>query len=273
MDWAIYFIIVSQIVVLYWFAAPINARLTYHVFLGRNPQYCIENEAFLRRFPPPRFSIWLAYAMGAGWIGVSIYALFLKPSNGLLVVGLVAPMLCWIVLCFGYIGVEYHRMFKKIPLPGIRRASLGRRSLRDYMNPMWAYLAYAAIFLIAVIYVIGYLSGRIPVHVAIGRMAGLAIIAVVGSLCLLYSIRRKHQPIDDELGPIYRKIEVVGVIPLMLMAVPIGGWRILQDFYGVQLFTDLAFFAVSSVLLQAGLLVCIRHPAVTRLVSESRRGM
>lgn len=269
-SWAIYCVIFSQIIVLYWLAAPINSRLTYQVFLGRNPRYVADSESFLRRFPPPRHSIRLAYAIGACWIGGLAYALFLKASDGMLIFGLVAPMLIWIVLCFGYIGVEYYRMLKKIPLPGIRHASLERRSLKNYINPIWAYLAYALLFLVGSVYVIGYLNGRIPAYVLIGRMTGLTVATVLGSLCLMYSLRRKNQPIDEEFGPMYRKIEVAGIFPLLLLTALIGGWRILQDFYGVQLFSDLAFFAVASVVLQAFMLYFICHPGVRRLVSGRR---
>lgn len=246
-----------------------NSRLTYRVFLGRNRQYVTASESFLRRFPPPRHSIRLAHAMGACWIVGLAYALYVNDSETMLVAGLAAPILCWTVLCFGYIGVEYVRMFKKIPLPGMRHASLERRSLKDYVNPRWAWLAYALIALVASVYVIGYLNDRVPAHVFIPRMAGLTIATVTGSLCLIYSLRRKNQPIDDELGPIYRKIEVIGIIPLLLLIAPIGGWRILQDFYGVRLFSDLAFFAVASVVVQAFMLYFICHPGVRRLASQT----
>ena len=216
-SWSIYLVMFSQIVVLYWLAAPLNSRLTYQVFLGRNRQYVTASESFLRRFPPPRDSIRLAQALGACWIVGLACALLVEHSDTTLIVGLVAPMLCWTLLCFGYIGIEYVRMFKKIPVPAVRQASLARRALRDYMNPLWAYLAYALIFLVAAVYVAGYLNGRVPEYVFIGRMAGLTVASVTGSLCLIYSLRRKNQPIDDELGPIYRKIEVIGIIPLLLL--------------------------------------------------------
>lgn len=266
--WLVYAVAFSQILILYGVATASNARLVYHLYLSKNRQWVNENPAFRQRYAAPRFAIWLSYAMGLAWLAVLLQTMAGGGPEGRLIALLVGPIFSWMALCFGYAGIEYHRVCKKIPLPARRSTSLERRTLRDFMNPFWAYLGYGLIALVAAVYVTALLRGIIAMELFAARMTGLTIAVVLQVLTLAYCIRRKKQPVDEELGPGYRRLEVIGNIPLLYLVVFIGGFRILQDLFGISLFSDITFFLFTSVLVQVTGILCATHPLVKKILAE-----
>lgn len=208
------------------------------------------------------------HAIGLAWLAVLLQTIVSGGSEVRLIALLVGPIFPWMALCFGYAGIEYYRVCKKIPLPARRSTSLERRTLKDFMNPFWAHLGYGLIAMVAGIYAAALLRGLIATELFAARMTGLTIALVLQVLTLAYCIRRKKQPVDEELGPGYRRLEVIGNIPLLYLVVFIGGFRILQDLFGISLFSDITFFLFTSVLVQVTGILCATHPSVKKILAK-----
>lgn len=246
--WLIYSVAISAIVVLYWISAAGSIRLIDSSFLNKNPQWLADNPAFKARYMDSRYATRGFYFAGMAWLAVLGY-LSAASSIEAVVVASVAATFLWVAMLFGHACLEYHRTWKKIPLPAKRQVTLERRALRDFVPPAWTYACYSLYALGVGIYVAAMVRGLISIPVFVGRMAGLAIVLVVGTLTLLYCVRRKRQPIDDA-WPAYRKMEVRGNVVVLYACLLVLVWRILQDLFSISLFDDLAFFTTVSALIQ-----------------------
>jgi len=267
-SWLIYAVAFSQIVVLYWLAAPASFRLVYHAMLNKNREWVDANPAFRQRYATPKYSIWICYVTGFGWLGALIYVFFFSGSDSGMTASLSVPILPLMLIQFGYMGIEYYRVYKKIPLPVKRSTSLERRALKDFLNPSWVYICYVFFCLVAGMYISGLVRGVIEKNLFIARMVGMSIAVAIGTFSMLYALRRKKQPVDDALGPLARKFEVFGTVAVLYICVFVGLFRTLQDFFSVYLFTDLAFFFSMSVLIQAVSLFCLMHASTRKLLAE-----
>ncbi len=218
--WVVCALAFSQIILLYGCFFGLSARITYDSYIARNRQWVADNPSFQKRFPPPRYSIWLAYLMGAVWIAILVRVFFITADGSWLPKSLLLPAVPFVLLWLLYAGMEYLRVCKRVPLPDKRRTSLQRRELRDFLSPLWVYLAYLLAAGLVATDVGAFLAGTIELRPFRALMIGLISGALVCALVLRYSLRRRDAPLDDLLGPAYRKLEVilaVGVLYLLVL--------------------------------------------------------
>lgn len=255
--WIIYAVAFSQIVVLYGLFGPLCIRMFYGVIIHRNPQWVNDNPAFQRRYPAPKYSIWLFYLAGAAWIAFFVWVFFTTKVGFWLLGSLTAPVFPFTIIYLLYIGVEYFRVLKRIPLPTKRTVPLERRSLQDIVNPWWVYLSYLFLAIIAGVYLFEYYDGKVDTNIFARRMIGLAVVVLLATGSLIYSIRRKKQPIDELVGAKYRKFELSFTILVLYLGVGAGALRLLQDVFAVRPFSDDRVFVALSVFLQIVALYCV----------------
>ncbi len=248
--WFVYAVIFSQMVVLYWLAAPATFRLIYQSYLTKNSEWIANHPEFVRRYAQEKYAIWLSRLLGAVWIAIAIWGLVAAASEQWLIGLLLLSMLVWLVLELTVSGIEYQRVYKKIPLPKKRHASLERRMLIGLANPAWIYAGLSVLAAIGAIYVYAYCRELIDVDLLLWRLGSLIAGAVMSIAFLLYCVRRRKQEIDDALGPRFRRSETLGAIYCLYFFAIAMAVRELQDLFGISLINDVIFFAVASIVLQ-----------------------
>jgi hypothetical protein len=265
-DWAIYLVAISQIIVLYWLSTASNIRFINNTLLSKNPQWVAEHPAIKQRYAAQKLQAMAFYIVGVAALAGLGYLALTASINAAIGVS-VGSLFLWLAMLIAYAYNEYQHTWKAIPAPAKRSASLERRALRDFVPPVLTYACYGLYAVGIAIYLTAMLRDLVPVHVFVGRMIGVAVVLVVGSMTLLYCVWRKKQPIDDE-WPNYRKLEVRGNVALLYCLFPILIWRMLEDLFSISLFNDATLFAAMSALMQILLLVFLRNPAVQRVAAR-----
>lgn len=251
MKYFVYAVMASQVVVLYWLAAPATFRLIYRSCLQRNPAWLEAHPEFAQRYRQANYPFALSFLLGLGWL----IALGGGIANGSLERAeprtLLWPALLWLLFELAVAAIEYARIGKHIPLPDRRRAVLGRRSVGDFINPAWIWPGCAMLLAIGLVYLWAYWSGRLDTDVLVWRLASLLLGAAIWSAALRYSVRRKKQALDDALGPPYRRAEVRTVVACLYLYVLVLAYHTLQDVFAMYLDGNLLFYTVLSLILQS----------------------
>jgi hypothetical protein len=219
--WVSYAVGLSQLIVLFWLALPFCLWMTYDNFVSTNRAWCQDRR-------PPRHAVRLSYLTGSAWVAVLIYQLavsgFATPH---LPPGAIAPaayrlfvgsLLSFVAIYSFHWCVEYWRWARKIPLQTKRNVTIERRELTGIVNPRWVYGAYLLLGAAAALGAVALRSGHLAATaVATGMRLGgtVAIITLIISVAMAYSVRRKKQPLDGTFGPSYRKSELILWISLL----------------------------------------------------------
>ncbi len=245
--WAIFAIALSQIVVFYFLIITPYLRLLDGIYFSRNRAWLAEHPELTG---PPKVSSAIFHGVGAAWLALMAYSLSLPQGIDARLLS-VAPTLVWLLMLGIYHAFEYHRIYRKIPLPAKRSAPFLRRALRDYVGRRWTWPLYAAYAGVVAVYIVADQRGTIEHAIAAPRLLGLSFMIVLSAAILLYILRRKQQPIDIAWGPTYRQIEVIGFIIMSYAMLILLGAILLQDFYAYAMFSMVDFFAVTNLILQA----------------------
>jgi hypothetical protein len=188
-------VVLSQVAVFHFYAVPRETRLMYQRVLDRNPAWIASHPEFTAANPPPRFGVWISYA-----IGLSIYAwLILAPSmdtETLVINAMSASVLLTLIHPIGY-SARFRRMSRMVPPPEIREASLDRRALRDFLSPIWVYTAAGLIAAVIAVYAVALFADRIPEEIFFARVHGLLICCAGLAGFIWYSLRRKPTRADE----------------------------------------------------------------------------
>jgi hypothetical protein len=264
--WFALLVVLSQVAVLQFYAVPYGTRLMYRRALNRNPEWVAEHPEFTAENPAPRASVWISYAMG-----LAIYArVFFAPdaapifiphdttSESLLVDSIIASGLLMLVHHSVYL-LRVRRMIRRVPPPEIRKASLDRRALRDFLPIGWVYAAGALIAAVCAVYTYALFAEIIPRETFFARVHGLFICCAIWAGIVLYTLRRKPTEADEILSGRFRLWEVRSIVALLYFIAAVGVWRILGDIFDVWLFSDLGFFVVMSIAIQVGSVWACRH--------------
>lgn len=260
----IHLVTIVQIVMLYWLTANKMLRLIDDTFFSKNRAWVEQNPAFKTQCQASKVSTLSFYALGSAWLVLAVHPLVSGTSIPAYL--MVAPTTAWVALICIYAAVANRRISRKIPLPAKRSVSFERRSLRDFVNPVWAIACFVLFAAAIVAYAVGYGRGLIATEVLVGRMAGFAIMLPIGSATLFYSLRRKQQPIDDAWGPSYRRMEVRGNIAVLYLCLVVVAWCMLQDFFAVPPINKEAFFSVINLMMQVVWLRIFASPAVKQIL-------
>ncbi|MDM5180802.1 hypothetical protein PO883_26820 [Massilia sp. DJPM01] len=260
----IYLVAIIQIVMLYWLTARKTLGLIDDTFLSKNRAWVERNPSFKTRHHESTMASLSFYALGSAWLVLVVLA----GGAGAAIPAYLtfAPTMAWLVLILIYAAVAKQRIGHNIPLPAKRSVLFARRSLRDFVSPMWTTTCFVLFAVAIAFYAVGYARGLIATDVFVGRMAGFAIMLPTASVTLLYCLRRKHQPIDDAWGPSYRRMEVRGNIVVLYLCLVLVAWCMLQDFFAAPPISDVAFFSGVNLMMQAAWLRFFNSPAVKQLL-------
>jgi hypothetical protein len=264
--WFALFVVLSQVAVFHFYAIPYGTQLMYRRALNRNPDWVAEHPEFTAEYPAPRASLWISYAMG-----LAIYArIFFAPdaarifiphdttSESLLVDSIIASGLLMLVHHSVYF-LRVRRMIRRVPPPEIRKASLDRRALRDFLPIGWVYAAGALIAAVCAVYTYALSTEIVSRELFFTRVHGLFICCAICAGIVLYALRRKPTEADEIFSGRFRLWEVRCSVALFYLITAVGVWRILGDIFDVQLFSDLGFFVAMSIATQAGFVWTTRH--------------
>ncbi|MEO7578468.1 MAG: hypothetical protein ABIT83_12725 [Massilia sp.] len=266
--WIVHAVAFSQIVVLYWLSAAPLLRMVDGVFFARNPAWLADHPDRKAALASPRAWPLALYACGGAWLALMAHQGLQERREWQVFISL-APTFVWMFFVMAYAAVQQRRIGRAVPLATKRSAQLRRRALRDYLPPIWTNVCYGLYALELAVFTVAWLRGRIPLASMIAALAGIGGIVIIGSACLLYALRRKHQPADDAWGPLYRKVEVIGnVVTLYICQLAVLS-AISNVFFGFQLFSALSFFVAVNVTLQAACLYLIHSQPGQRLLAAS----
>lgn len=240
----------SQIVVLYWLAAPASFRLLRQSYLNRNPAWAAATPGYTAADPAPRYPVVIAALLGLAWL--IKFAMDWHANEGWPdgTAALLWPALLWLVLEVGVAGAEYYRLYRHIPVPAKRRVVVERRRLADYIHPAWCYPAVALLLAVTCTYIGAFAHELIDVEVALLRGAGLLLGAILWAAALYHSVSRKKQPIDDALGPHYRGAEVRAIVACLYVFGLLSAEKAVADIFGIHVLRDRYVLAITSLALQ-----------------------
>jgi hypothetical protein len=260
-NWIAYVVGLSQIIVLHILALPYCVRMTYSVYLGKNPQWVADNVAFRERYPIPRRIVWLSYFLGTGLFAFFLYSILNVGSDTrtLLLDLFNWPIASFATLYCAHAIVECFRVRRKIPLPAKRSVVLERRSLQSVINQKWAQVAYLLVSIVVCSYLFAYYAGWIETRIFVKRTAVIAMFTLATSLMLAAGVLRKKQSLDEWWGPAYRKSEVVLGIACLYFVAGIGALSLLQDVLGIALLTYVGVQVALSAFIQAAMFYMGRH--------------
>ena len=94
----------------------------------------------------------------------------------------------------------------------------------------------------------------INIEIATERLIGLSGFIVLWVGILIYTVKRKHSEMELIFKENGRKYELWQIVVTLYLGVFVGIWRILGDFYGINLFSDNSFFIVGGFSVQLLLL-------------------
>ena len=260
----IYLVAIIQIVMLYWLTANKTLRLIDDTFFSKNRTWVEQNPAFKTQHRESKMATFSLYVAGSAWLVLVLHA----GASGAAIPAylMFAPTTAWSVLMLIYAGVANQRIGCNIPLPAKRSVVFERRSLRDFVNPVWSTTCFVLYAVAITAYAIGYGRGIIATEVFVGRMVGIGIMLLTGIATLLYCVRRKQQPIDEAWGPSYRRIEVRGNIVLLYLCLVLLAWFMLQDFFAAPPLSKEAFFSVVNLMMQVVWLRFFSSPVVKQML-------
>ena len=257
--WIIYLIAVSQTVIFFFITAKPTYRFIYELFLSRNSEWVESNPEFLRSRSAPFYIVWISYILGALLISRIVYALFTDAeSTGGQISSILVPIYVHIVLVFGYLGVQYFRIYRRIPLAVVRSVSLQKRELAAFLPLPVVCVAYLLNAAIIAVYLFAVSQSLIPVDVFIPRMIGLGFVLILTSVLLRWALNRKPSKLDI-VWPGYRKLDVHSCVGVLYLGALIGMWRILNDLFQIYPFKDIAFIVVVSISMQAFYLYSLKY--------------
>lgn len=245
----------SQLVVYHGLAIPHVARSSYRSAVERNPPWLAQHPDTLRRYPPPRLAIRLSYALALLLaVAYPLGRLQTSVNTSLSVLFLSST------LAFGLHALLYHLvrirpMVAQIPAPARRTATMQRRDLRDFVDPIWLWVAGLLNAAVVLVFLGGYLTGEIGAELLLQRTLGLGIGLAFSAGLLRYGLRRKPRPADARFRGTYRLREVQLYVAMFYLMAFVGLFRIGTDFLDVHLFTVLSYFVANSVIVQIFLCV------------------
>lgn len=244
-------IMISQVVVLYGFAAPQSFRLMRQTFLNKNPAWIAAHPQFARQQIAVRYPLVASLLIGLAWLVDSVrFISSAEMSEPAASSRLLWPMITWLVLEIGIGCLQYHRVWKKIPSPDKRRTTFSPRVLQAYAHPLWLLPAVVMMSGIALTYLLAYLHGELDLPVLLWRLGSLILGSTIWAAALHYAIHRKKQPLDESLGARYRRTDVRATVACLYGFAAIAGFRALQDVFAVFLIPNLVFYTFASLILQ-----------------------
>ncbi len=264
----IVFLALTQIPILFIYAAGLTCKLTSYNYLRKNPEWVTSHPDFKTHKIYNRIFLGFSYVLSTATLVAIIYYGFINPAPRLHLQLLAFPVVVSVIGILLYQGVFHLAMKKKLPVPKVRKASLIDRRLSSYI-PMWTvYLVYGLLAAVFAIYAWALLSETIVSELAIRRLTGLSGIVILGGFVLLQALRRKH--VDSELffGSIGRNIEVIATIVLLYFSVFLGVALILADFFSIFLFADASFFIVMSLVIQGFYIITALNPRIKAKLQE-----
>ena len=265
-DTIAYAVAASQIAVLYWLCARTFFALADQNTFARNPAWCAAHPDFRARHAHAARASGASYALGAIWLAV-LLASGPAASAGWLAFLSTAPTLCWILLLGAYKLYQARRVAPLIPLPERRRASLQRRTLRDFVPPAVSLPCFALYAAAYAIYGAAYWLALLPVATIGARLTGVTVILLIAMPVLLYALRRKDNAADRAAGPRSRIWEVRFHFVVLYGGLAVIALRVAEDFFRIDLLNTMLFFTFINLLLQAIFLTALLSPMTKRFLA------
>ena len=147
-------------------------------------------------------------------------------------------------------------MTAQIPAPPRRTATIQRRDIRDYVKPIWLWIAGLLNAAILSVFVGGYVTGEINAELLLRRTLGLGAGLAISVGLLRHVLRRKPSRADAMGLGTNRLREVQLYVAIFYVMAFVGLYRIGTDFLEIHLFTVLSYFVANSVVAQA--FSCVR---------------
>jgi hypothetical protein len=258
--WLVHLVAASQIVVFYWLTITRMQRVVDVTFFHKNPGWLAANPSVKAALAAPPWVRTMFYLAGAGWLGALLNHAW--RTDGLPTDGLsadfgwqvwisVAPTLAYLVLVGLYATLQYQRTNKTVPLAAKRRAPFQRRALRDFVHPFWSTLCFALYALELAVFVGAWYRNTIELRVLVGALIGIGGIVSVSAGSLLYALRRRDQPVDELWGPMYRKLEVIGIVLTAYACQVVVVSTMMTVFFSAIIFPMVPFVVAVNLTLQA----------------------
>lgn len=259
---------ITQIISLLMIGLPVSCKIITNLGLRKNPEWFKEHSDF----PPLRTVLKLNRGfismLVAGSAVAVFYFVILVPSPYLYLYLTLVPLLIASVWFMVFIGVLQHFVIHKIPAPDRVSASLYDRRLSSFV-PLWLiYLPCAALIGFLWLYGYSYVTVLIDPAIALPRVMGLAGFMVILIGMFMYTLKRKYSEMEVVMGPGGRKVEIWGHVVILYMGVFVGIWRMLGDFYGINILSDEIFFLCTGFAIQGLMLVYSFHPKVKAAIQN-----
>ena len=262
---------VSQVFILYIFGMPIACQVLTHLGLKKNPQWIKDHPKFVNYKIMDILTRGFSYILAAGAVLAIVKYVIITPTPEYYMDLATVPLVISGVAFILYLILLQVSIINKIPAPEMTTASLSDRRLSSYV-PMWVvYFGFACIAVIVGTYGWGFASGIIEMELTSRRMIGLGGGMMLWFGLTLYMLRRKYSEFDVIFGPDGRKYEIWGTVGMLYMFVLIGVWRISGDFFGINLFSDNAFFIITGFAFQIFILIYSFHPRVREILRDYKR--
>lgn len=245
---------VSQVIVMFFICVPYYGKVLINLGLRKNPKWVKEHSEFNRQKVLDVVHTYFHYALGVVTSVMIIKYVWITPGAVHSLWLLLIPMVISVGATLMFMIVLQRLVISKIPAPELVKASLDDRRLSTLI-PMW--VIYGGLALIGLIYVVygwAYTTEIISTKTTSERLIGLSGFMVLWGGMLIYTLKRKHSEIEIIFKENGRKIEMWNIFAVLYLGVFVGLWRVLGDFYSINLFSDSSFFIVVGVFVQLSML-------------------
>lgn len=249
-DWIIFALAVSQIVVLFWLSSRKCFAVINKIYLDKNVTWIRDNPAFFARFSQAKYTVFFMYVIGAFWL-FGLGATFDNKTDETLFFYTIMPNFVWQLVLAVYVVVMYFRIAKKIPLAAKRSASLARRTLGDYVHPLWTVLWVACYLFVFGAYVVALSNQQIDMNTFLYRVIYVCFVLLLTSAFVRYSVRRKKNFLDDVFDSSFRRWEVIGnFVFSMLGGALVVLWVMVSDLTSTLWATQISMAVAMSIVTQ-----------------------
>lgn len=249
-DWIIFALAVSQIVVLYWLCTRNFFAVINKIYLDKNVAWIRDNPAFYARFSQAKYAVFLMYVIGAFWL-FGLASTFDDKTDEKLFFYTIMPNFVWQLVLTVYVIVMYFRISKKIPLAAKRSASLVRRTLGDYVHPLWTVLWVGCYLFVFGAYVVALSNQQIDMNTFLYRLIYVFVVLLLTAAFVRYSVRRKKHFLDDVFGSSFRRWEVIAnFVFSMLGGALVVLWVMVNDLTSSLWATQISMAVAMSVVTQ-----------------------
>ena len=245
---------VSQVIVLFFICMPYYGKVMIELGLRKNSGWITEHPEFTRHKLLEKFHSYFHYVLGVVTSVMIINYVWISPGTVHFLWLLLVPLGVSLSAFLLFTAALQRLVIKTIPAPDRIKASLDDRRLSSLV-PMWVvYLGVACLFILFGIYSGAIVTEVINIEIATERLIGLSGFIVLWVGILIYTVKRKHSEMELIFKENGRKYELWQIVVTLYLGVFVGIWRILGDFYGINLFSDNSFFIVGGFSVQLLLL-------------------